>query len=697
MPQVLGPLVIAQLGIQATGLLATAISIAINLVVTFALTRLSMALFGGGSKPSDLQQTITEDIASRMRSYGVTHVGGVLTFVESRDGTLYMLIVNNQGQISEILEHRLNDKVVTLDGGGVVQEASFEGAIQIHTKLGTDDQVAYSQLTSVFPAFTSDHRQRGCSNVLTMYGSVKQKNFSKVYEGSKQPAYTQVRKGVMVYDPRLDSTQIIGYDEDDEPIMGSGSHDKNDSSTWEWSDNAALVITDYFHHSDGYGQGVGSVNWTNIAQEADIADEEVTTIDAEVIARYRLWGSYLLAEDDRKAILRAMADCCDAYYWQDADLKFNLHLGRWETPTVHITEDHIINLSAMKGARPGDQVNEVKIVYTDSRFGYRETESAPIIDLAAQDAQGIINQRFDRFWIPHHNQASRIGKLLLLRYGDRWHVSIMGNMYLLNLLGERFCYLTVNALNIVGLSFQVGKLKLNLQDNTVEIQLDQVMSTDWDFNAEVEEGTPQQVPGSTYEAPVIPVPTNLVLTQEDVTSGSFAAPTIRAEVDEPSREGLLTIFEFKKTVDSAWLRMVANDDEYTANSGIVSSGEEYQSRAKHYSLSGRESDWTATETITPSAPTLATPTQFTLDENAGVVTLSARASPQAAFDHIKFFRHTADVFGSASQVGSTLYGSPSQVLTLNDTPGTGTFYYWAVAYDAASTASAPTASETVTI
>jgi hypothetical protein len=55
------------------------------------------------------------------------------------------------------------------------------------------------------------------------------------------------------------------------------------------------------------------------------------------------------------------------------------------------------------------------------------------------------------------------------------------------------------------------------------------------------------------------------------------------------------------------------------------------------------------------------------------------------------------VFGSASQVGSTLYGSPSQVLTLNDTPGTGTFYYWAVAYDAASTASAPTASETVTI
>ena len=53
-------------------------------------------------------------------------------------------------------------------------------------------------------------------------------------------------KGMLVYDPRLDSTN-----------GGSGSHRLATPSTWEWSDNPALCFAD-FKMSTRYGAGVAS-------------------------------------------------------------------------------------------------------------------------------------------------------------------------------------------------------------------------------------------------------------------------------------------------------------------------------------------------------------------------------------------------------------------------------------------------------
>ncbi|MFX8895289.1 hypothetical protein ABTM96_19345, partial [Acinetobacter baumannii] len=92
------------------------------------------------------------------------HTGGVLTFEESSNGTLGLVVTLGTGEEAEILEHRINDKAVTLDGSGTVTQASYHGAVHIYTRPGSDSQTAISQMTAKFPQWTSAHRQRGCAH-----------------------------------------------------------------------------------------------------------------------------------------------------------------------------------------------------------------------------------------------------------------------------------------------------------------------------------------------------------------------------------------------------------------------------------------------------------------------------------------------------------------------------------------------------
>lgn len=73
-------------------------------------------------------------------------------------------------------------------------------------------------------------------------------------------------RGARVYDPRKDST-VSG---------GSGAHRFNDPSTWEWSENAALIAADWQRDSEfGVGAAAGEVIGTELITEANLADELV--------------------------------------------------------------------------------------------------------------------------------------------------------------------------------------------------------------------------------------------------------------------------------------------------------------------------------------------------------------------------------------------------------------------------------------
>jgi hypothetical protein len=668
----------------------------ITAAVTIGFTVLLNSIFGPSRpKPSDGQQTTRVSLGSRYRDYGIVHSGGQMSFLESKNGTLAQVVTLATGEQSEITQHRINDKVVTVVGG-TVTEASFHGALHIYTRPGTDDQTAIGELTAKFPEWTSDHRQLGCPHAAIILDPVKQEQFSEVTNG-QMPQYSQVRKGVKLYDPRLDDTAVIGFDEAGDPIMGSGPQRLANRATWGWADNGALVIADYFANEDGYGCGYDNVNWTNIAREAVHCDAAELTVTGETIARWRIWARYALATEERRQILTDMLKAVDGFCWQDADGKFNLMTGRFEEPDITLTDDHIASMSATLGAKAQQRVNALKVLYTEAAIGYREQESATISNPEfAGDPQSDA-QAVQAYYVPHHNQAMRIGKPLFLQLGDRWHITAQVNLYGLNLIGRRFTRLSSARLGVTAY-FKIERLRLNLAACTVEAELAEVRPEDWAFDAATEEGTPPVSSDTSAPVPPLAAPTGLVLAAVQISLGQTNGVAISASWADPARPDRTWEAMLRPTAGGDWVAIAVDNDARTATSGTVNSGTQYDVRVRARTISGRSSAWT-TGTITPTATvTLAAPTNLTAVGAAGQATVGWRNPTSPTLGFVRVYRNTVNNFGAATLVGGNWVGGLGEMMSVPDTGlSAGTKYYWVRAFDGVGGQSTVTGPATATV
>lgn len=691
MPQAIAAAIITAVGVSAAGVAATLITIAVNIAFAMGLSLLTNMLFGPKRpKPSDGQQIIRQAVGSRKRHYGIVHSGGQLSFLESSGGRLGMVVTLGTGEEADILEHRINDKVVTVSGG-TVTDARFRGAIHVYTRPGTDDQTAVGEMTAQFPQWTSAHRQIGSPLAAIICDPVKQKYFSEVYNG-QMPAYSQVRKAVKLYDPRKDST-----------AGGSGAHRLSDRSTWEWSDNGPLVIADYVAHPDGYGLGYDNINWSNIAAEADIADQAVTTVTEATIARWRLWASYSLADDERRQILTDMLKAVDGFCWQGPDFKFNLMVGRFEEPDITITDDHIKAMTATLGPQAQQRVSALKMLYTEPAIGYREQESATIDDPDSPVDPNTSPQAVQLYYAPHHNQAVRVGKLNISRLGNRWHIDTTLNLFGLNLIGRRFCAFSSAQLGVTAFfAIESGvKLTIGPDETSVSVSLVEVRASDWDFDAATEEGVPPIAPDAGSDTPiVIPEPTGLTLSAVPIVLGESNGVAIEASWDAGDRDDLVYQVQYRPSAGGTWVMMSVDDDARTARSGVVDSGTEYEVQVRALTIGYRASGWSDSETITPSAAALALspPVFVEIIPGTGEALIRLRLPTAATLSFARLYHSDTDDFGDATQVGDDIVGGLGQVMDVEDTGLlSGAQYYWARAYETGGGSSALAGPEEVTI
>lgn len=674
MPQALAGIIVGAIGL--TGVAATIATAVIAIGISAGLAALTKAIFGtpGAPKPSDVQRTIRVNIGSRIRHYGIVHTGGQLTFEEAKSGTatflsgkstgaLFQVVTTGHGQLSEILHHRLNNKEITVGVDGAV--VGFRNMIRLYSRLGEPDQTAISELTAQFPQWTEDHRQRGCSHTALFFGTPQSKYFSDVYAGNTAPAYTCVAKAAMVYDPRKDSTLP--------EAGGVGPHRVDDPTTWEWSDNAALVWADYLAHPDGFGLGYDGVNWVNIAAEAQIADQEVYTVDDRTIKRWRIWGSYRLADDERRAVLQEMRKACDGFMWEDADGLVNIRLGRWIEPTVHLTSDHIKSVTGSLEGDPQERANEVRIIYTDPDFDYSEQESAPQIDVVTQAEVGQEIARYDCFYIPDHNQASRVGKRMLRQLMAEWHLTITANLYALNLIGERFCILTIEELGIEALTFEIETFRLDPVSNLVELVVHSAEEEDFAFNAETEEGSPPLLPGETDPTIELLPPEGLTLEAIVVSGGGVA---VRATWDE-GPIGLIYEAQYQPEDESSPpLGLIVDQDTRTATTGPVVEGTDLVVRVRAATPYGRVSEWAEETIVVPDAESIAKRFKLVADTVVikrdafgniipdQVVHLTGYRTNTTAPLIVRLYRQNND--GTVTQIDAGVYVDGEGTITDND-------------------------------
>ena len=161
-----------------------------------------------------------------------------------------MALVLSEGEIDDVSSIFVNDNQVTFTGDladntqvtVASSDANFfdsESLITVEPHFGSDTQTA-SSLLSTLSSWTSNHRLRGLAYLAIRF------TWNADKFGSL-PTVQAIVKGKKVYNPNLDST-VTG---------GSGSHRKDTSSTWEYSDNPIYQLLDYLRN-DRFGMGIGN-------------------------------------------------------------------------------------------------------------------------------------------------------------------------------------------------------------------------------------------------------------------------------------------------------------------------------------------------------------------------------------------------------------------------------------------------------
>lgn len=464
-----------------------------QLVGTIALTGIAIGLTPGSPTVGPQKVTIRNTTQPRRRVYGLYRVGSVLAELKVQaptgDGILLVASLIASGEIDDIVEHRFNDQTTRIrESDGAVTSPGVwwdNNRVFLHYHLGTDSQVADSFLTTAFPArWTAQHQLNGIAYTVGKFNGVPLEDFATVYQAGV-PSYSALVRGAKVYDPR------------------ESAHDWDDPSTWEWTQNAALIVLDYLTHDDGMRlpKSLFSDSLADWIAAADYCDEIVPLIGAletgDGEARYRLSGVYEFTEKPVD-VLKKMLACFDARVYLKEDSSITIDVGRFVAPDddTTFTDDDILAYSNFRrGAAKTELKNEVRAIYTSPGHDYLPQEADPWRDEDSITLDGLQTITLPLEWCPSHSQARRIMKVQAYRLNPTWMGTIVTNARGLGALNKRYIHLTISDLGI-DTTFFVLKSDINLLSGACTFEVVSFPEEAYDWDATEEGNSPEfETPG----------------------------------------------------------------------------------------------------------------------------------------------------------------------------------------------------------
>ena len=362
---------------------ATAIAISSFVVKTALLTAASAAISAlvprpdmpSVSDPGRQLRFAPDAAAPRQAIYGETLVAGQPVFAATNGADrkyLDMIVAIGDGGPYESIEAVYFDDIeVTLDGSGnVTAPSQFVGFAQVITTLGSEAQTALATPVANCAEWTTNHAGKG-----VCYAYVRLTWDPEVWTTGQPAIFFKVR-GRKVYDPRLDTTE-----------GGSGSHRKNDASTWEWTQNRALWLLDYMRGIKmngrrviGMGLNDALINWSSFQDAADVCDETMSIKPSGTIAKYTGGGGVVSSADDPGGIVRAMLACMAGRLAPRSGY-VSLFAGASQTSVVTLNDDDLagaIKVGVDRSAR--SIVNTMGASFRDPNEGYEFVDAPEYIN-----------------------------------------------------------------------------------------------------------------------------------------------------------------------------------------------------------------------------------------------------------------------------------------------------------------------------
>ncbi len=278
-----------------------------------------------------------------------------------------------------IAEHYLADRPVEVQSNGNVITAPFNGNhYRIRSFLGTSTQSADAELMDKFPEITSAHNFRGLTGAHIWCRRPSEENISTKLEGGRQATWSAVVRGVLAYDPRSGATV--------------------------WTRNAALLTAHWLVEVRGK-----TVDWDEVAEEADVCDELITTRGGAIRRRWTL--DIALSDDqDYEDQRAAIAAAADIWFYERPDGDVGFKVGRWVAPDITLTDQDFYAVEKTTGQSGASAINRLAVKYTEPANQWKETATA---DIVFSDGDELRREDPAVYGIAEHNQAFRIARRMM--------------------------------------------------------------------------------------------------------------------------------------------------------------------------------------------------------------------------------------------------------------------------------------------
>lgn len=471
--------------------------------------------------------------------------------------------------------------------GGEVGPLGGAQVAQIVVANGDDNQAANAQLITAFPGqWTTNHRLQGVATAMVAFQDVPPDSQTAVYP-SGVPAFRLVAQFTYVYDPRAPTQNPL------------------DKTTWQWSDNAALVILDYLTHADGFNRPRSLFNVASFQLAAQVCDNQIPLAAGGTEPRYRIWNTYDLTEKPADVLNRLLA-ACDGYLYQLADGTWGLRVGIWEQPSVSFADADVISYQLAQGNNALAAFNQLTVTFVWSVNDYQQTQAQDWEDAASIATYGERTSHLDLPAVPSPSQARRLAKVAMAKGNPAWTGKVVLKPRGLAALGEKFVNIAISELGIAT-SFLVQGLQLAADLSSVTLDVISLDATAYSWNPAVEEGSVPVTTADIAFGGAASVPTSftwagvydglvpggggakyIVLTGQWNTVG--VRPTLTAELNWRRQDG------------SSWnvilVPAMQNDGWVSPVIAPLTAPSTYEARVRWRGPSGMPSDWSATLTTT---------------------------------------------------------------------------------------------------
>lgn len=402
----------------------------VKAVVMGALSFLSKALTPKPKQPSfgqeltDRTVTARQPISPRRTIYGRARVGGIYTYITTTDGNdiLHMVVTLSGHEVDEIEKLFFDGQVVPLDATGrpldpqsATTTTGSKGTVQpfdkdtdipngeiinysnflnVYFRHGEDDQTAFQELIDATAGldddqkWTADHRQRGCACVY-----LRLDYHSDIYPNGIPDISFLVRGKNDVYDPR--------------------------TSSYGWTDNAALVLADYLATPEPRGIGAvygDEISLPDLIEAANICDELVVKSadsPAATEVRYATNGAF---EEERASNLIPQLASAMAGAVVLQGTTFILRAGAYRAPTASFDENDIIEGVQISTLRSrSNSFNSVRGVFAAPENGYQPSDFPAVqVDeyVTADGGEEVFND-IELNYTTSGTMAQRIARILL--------------------------------------------------------------------------------------------------------------------------------------------------------------------------------------------------------------------------------------------------------------------------------------------